>query len=71
MQMRYREFYVIILLPPGARLSGQQSTAVDSLKIAVGKLVATLGIFAVLVIYAEMPFGVIGVVAPLDERSSP
>jgi hypothetical protein len=67
MQMRYREFYVIILLSPGARLSGQQSTAVDSLEIAVGKLVSTLGFFVVLVIYSEIPFDVIGVAAPLDE----
>src|SRR5581483_3314868 len=67
MQMRYRKFYIIIFLSPGARLGGQQSTAVDFLEIAVRKLVATLGFFALLVIYAEMPFGVIGVAAPLDE----
>jgi hypothetical protein len=42
-------------LSSGARLSGQQSTAVDFLEIALGKLVATLGFFALLVIYAEMP----------------
>jgi hypothetical protein len=40
---------------------------VDFLEIPIGKLVATLSFFALLVINAEMPFGIIGVAAPLDE----
>jgi hypothetical protein len=46
---------------------GQQSAAVDFLEVAVGKLVSSFIFFTFFVVYAEMPFGVLGVAALLDQ----
>src|SRR3977135_762893 len=65
--MGHCELYVVVFPLPRARFGGQHSAAVDRLEVTVGELVSSFIFFVFFVVYAEMPFGVLGVAALLDQ----
>jgi hypothetical protein len=66
-QVRCGLLDVLVLVLPGAALGGQQAAAMRLLEVAVGELEALLGLFAGLVIDAEVPSGVGSPALVVDE----
>jgi hypothetical protein len=60
-------FHIEMFVLPGPAFRSQHSTTVDFLEIAIGKLVPSLRLRILLIVYGQVPFGVLTNTVPPDK----
>src|ERR1700712_1107178 len=67
MQVRCRVLDVMVLVLAGPAFRGQQTTAVDTFEIPIGKFVVSLGAIRFLVVDSQIPLAVFGKTVKANE----
>src|ERR1700704_6789094 len=67
MQVRRRVLDVMVLVLAGAAFRGQQTTAVDTFEIPIGKFVVSLGVLRFRVVDSQIPLAIFGKTVKANE----